>query len=282
MSEEQEIQEHFDIDPEALAAQEAEEAALAAEAEEEETEGEPKELPKGFMSKEAWVEAGKDPEEWVSPDVFKERTQRIQSESRLKRQLQQEREEFDSRIKNLNLLQQAQLNRQREELVSRRDDLIDVADKEGVRKIDKELKDLDSHADLVADREEQKVAKPPEVVEWEEENPWCMDINDPRTPVAQKAFKEAVESGKTMAGALRAAEKAAVQVKATPDGKPKKAPIQMADRGQSAAINGKDSPSLSWSQLKPEEVTMYEEFFEGTGMTKKDYLKTVADERKGA
>lgn len=39
-----------------------------------------KEAPSGYMSKEAWTAAGKDPDEWVSEDVFKERTLRIKNE----------------------------------------------------------------------------------------------------------------------------------------------------------------------------------------------------------
>jgi hypothetical protein len=160
------------------------------------------------MSKEAWVAAGKPEDEWVSPEVFKERTQRIQSESRLKREIREREQEFESRLKNVNLLAQAQLERQRRELLSQRDDMIDVADKEGVKRIDKELVDLEKQQKLVAEEERPAIQKPPEVLEWESENQWCMDINDPRTPIAQQAFKEAVQSGKTIAGALRAADKA--------------------------------------------------------------------------
>lgn len=293
MSAEQEIQDHFGIDPEDVTEEETEETTEEQEPEEETTEAdEPEEekeepekpLPKGFMTKEAWVESGKDPDEWVSPEVFRERSQRIKETTELKRRIREKEEDFDNRLKNLNALTQAQLKRQREELLTRRDDLIDVADREGVRKIDKELKDLDGHADLLNEKEEQKQDKPPEVVEWEEENPWCMNVEDPRLPVVQEAFAKAVKSGKTVAYALRQADKAVAEFEASekPKGKDKKPPLQMADRGNSPGKARNDAPSISWNQLSSEEATMYEEFFEPTGMSKKDFLKTVADQRKGA
>ena len=58
---------------------------------------EDKPAPRGYMSKEAWVESGKDPDEWVSEEVFKERGERIKQTTKLQK-------EFDNQIKNLNLL----------------------------------------------------------------------------------------------------------------------------------------------------------------------------------
>lgn len=275
MSEAQEIAEEFELTEDQLAEAEQEE--------QEEQDGKPEpEAPKGFISKEAWIESGKPAEDWVSPEVFKERTLRIQSESRLKRELKQREEDFDNRLKNLNAYSQAQLKRQREELLSKRDEYIEVADKAGVKKIDKELEDLNAHADLVKDEPKQQIQKPPEVVEWEEENAWCMDLNDPRLPIAQKAYTDAIAAKKTIAGALRAADKAVAAYKpeGKEAGKTAKTPIQMSDTSRSIGRN--DSPTLSWKDLKADEVTMFEEFFESTGMSKKDYLKTVADNRRGA
>src|SRR5690606_21375034 len=136
------------------------------------------------MSKEAWTAAGKDPGEWVSEDVFKERTLRIKNEQRLKRALAETKEDFDNRLKNLNMLSQAQLERQRQELLSRRDDAIDTADKATVKRLDKEIDAIDKEVALVTEKKPEQNTKPPEIAEWEEENPWIFDEDDPRVKVA--------------------------------------------------------------------------------------------------
>lgn len=245
-----------------------------------------KEAPSGYMSKEAWTAAGKDPEEWVSEDVFKERTLRIKNEQRLKRQLAETKEDFDNRLKNLNLLSKAQLDRQREELLARRDDAIDVADKNAVKRIDKEIEAIDKQSDLVADKKVVQ-SKPPEIAEWEEENPWIFDENDPRVKIANDAAAEALKQNKTLAAALRAADKAVIAYMKESDEpeKPnveykKKPPVSMADTSRS--VSSGEGATLSWGQLTGEEANIYEEFFAHTAMTKKDYLKTVADQRRGA
>jgi len=62
----------------------------------------------------------------------------------------------------------------------------------------------------------------------------------------------------------------------------KKKPAQMVDSPKAAVGGGNDTATLSWNQLKREEIDVYEELFEHAGMSKKDYLKAVADQRKGA
>lgn len=246
----------------------------------EETKQEDKTAPSGYMSKDAWVESGKDPELWVSEDVFKERTLRIKNEQRLKRELAEKDKEFESRLKNVNLLQQAQLARQRAELIERRDEAIDVADKNAVKKLDKEIADLDKEAELVADKPAAAIVKPPEVDEWEEENPWINDVDDERTPVAQKAFAEAQKLGKTVAYCLRAAEKAVREMKTEEKSTEikKKPAVSMADSSRSSAGGG-DSLTLSWNQLTSEEKALHDELF--SHKTQKEYLKIVADARTG-
>lgn len=245
-------------------------------------ETEKKEEPKtsGYMTIEAWEASGKDPKDWVSEDVFKERTQRIKETSHLKRLLAEKDKEFDNRIKNLNAVQQAQLNRQRDELISRRDDAIDVADKAEVKRIDKQLNDLDKEAELASDKVQPP--KPIEIVEWEQDNPWIFNLDDPRSKIANDAAAAAINAGKTIAYALREADKAIAKYETAsePSEIRKKPPVPMSDSSRSSV--SRDAPTLNWGSLSKEEESLYEELYSHTGMTKKDYLKTVADQRKGA
>jgi len=250
------------------------------EAAEKEEQHEDKPAPSGYMSKDDWTASGKDPELWVSEDVFKERTIRIKNESRLKRELAETKKEFDSRLKDSNLLWQGQLSRQRAELMEKRDEAIDVADKTTVKKLDKQIADLDAEAQLIEEAPKAATVQPPEVAEWEEENPWINDVKDPRTAVAQAAFSKATAEGKTLAYALRQADKAvaAVKVESTTQEIKKKPSISMADSSR-AASSGGDSLTLSWNQLTGEEKTLHEELF--SHKTQKEYLKIVADARTG-
>ena len=255
------------------------EDVLPKEADTPQDEPQDKEKPSNHMSKEAWTAAGKDPDEWVSEDVFKERTLRIKNEQRLKRALAETKEDFDNRLKNLNMLSQVQLERQRQELLSRRDDAIDTADKATVKRLDKEIDAIDKEVALVADKKPEQNTKAPEIAEWEEENPWIFDEDDPRVKVANDAAAAASAQNKTLAAALRAADKAVAEYATKAPEYKKKPAVPMADSSKS--IPGQDSGTLSWKSLTSEEANIFDEFFAHTGMTQKDYLKTVADQRRG-
>lgn len=272
-------------------AEEVEENLEAEETEEQEEQEEAEEvaktdpsLPKGYMTKEAWIEAGKNPEDWVSPEVFVETRKRIEETNRLRRELRAKEEEFNNRIKNLNALQQKQLSRQRQDLLDRRDEAIDTADKAEVKRLDKELKSLDEEAELIAEKEEASPQKPAEVVEWENDNPWCHNPDDPRLAVAQKAWQEAqadVIAGKrTIAGALRLVDKAVAAVDVDDKKPAKRTPTPMVDSSKTTASTRNDGPSISWKDLTRDELAIYDDLYQG--MSKKDYLQAVADSRKGA
>lgn len=222
---------------------------------------EEKPVPRGYMSKEAWAESGRDPEDWVSPEVFKERGERIKMKA-----------EYDNRFKNLNMYYQKQMEIQRNDLLARRDDAIDTADKAAVKAIDKELKELDEIEQLNKVEEVTAVVKPPEVVEWEEENPWCNDPADPRLALAQRVYKSAVTSGKTPATALRLVDRelAAKFIDTS------KKPAQIAEGSRQAPARGDDGkPSMS--SLSAEEKKVWES---GLFDSKDDFLKAVQDDRK--
>lgn len=221
--------------------------------------------PRGYMSKEAWIESGKDPEKWVSPEVFAERGERIKMKIEMQR-------DFDNRLKNMQVLHQAQLRVQREELVAKRDEAIESADKAAVKGYDKQLKELDKMEELVMDNSEQATAKKsPEIIEWEAENPWINDPSDVRTSLAQSIFIKAIEEGKTHAGALRAVDR---EIAAKFIDKSRK-PAQIAE--SSRPSSGGDKGRISMSNLTPEEKKIWD-----TGMfsSQEKFLKAVEDERK--
>lgn len=224
--------------------------------------------PKGYMDKDAWIAAGKDPDEWVSPEVFKERGIRIEETSKLRKQLSQAQQEMEARIANLNKLHRAQLEQERNKLLVERDNAIDIADKSEVRRIDQALQQNAELQSAVADTQP---PKPAEVAEWEAENPWIYDQEDPRTAPAIAAFTEAQKSGKTMAGCILAAERAASKVQAAHS--TKRTAMPASDIPKARQVGG-GKMQLSMKDITPDEKAM-RTFFASDS----EFLKAVADSR---
>lgn len=268
----EEIEDAFDLTEEEILEEEQQE-------EEEEEKEEEKPKPSGYMTKEAWIASGKDPDEWVTEDVFKERTLRIKNESRLKRELAEREKEFDNRIRNLNALTQSQIKRLEAQLQAQRDEAIEVGDKAAVKSLDRQIHEVQEEAKLL-DEPKAVDQRDPAIIEWEAENPWVNDLEDPRRPIAIEAFTKAQNAGKSLAMCLIAADKSVSGYE--PERQEKRKMPQMADSSKSTISSKSDSPTLTWSQLKNDEITLYEELFEPEGMSKKDFLKTVADQRRGA
>lgn len=235
---------------------------------EESNESTEKPASKGYMDKDAWIAAGKDPDEWVSPEVFKERGIRIEETSKLRKQLSQIQQEADSRIANLNKLHRIQLEQAHNKLLLDRDNAIEIADKSEVRRLDKEIEHNKTLQQELADTPQ----KPPAVAEWESENPWIYDPEDPRTAPAIAAFTEAMQSGKTEAMCIIAAERAASKVQVQPP-VVKRTPTSTADAPKARQVSG-GKIQLTMKDISSEERQM-RSFFSSEA----EFLKAVADSR---
>lgn len=227
---------------------------------------------KGFMSKEDWVSAGKDVADWRDPVEYRHRGEMI----KLRNEMTRER---DEQIKNLNLLHNIRLEREREDLLLLRDNAIDIADKAEVKRIDKQLESNYQQASLVKDPVQQ--AKAPEVAEWEAENPWCQDPADPRLELANRVCSAELSKGATLAKALREVDKAISAKFASPQ----RQSSQMVE-GSRTAGGKRDAVGVIWAELSRDELEAW-----GTGMFnnpkdkdggKAAFLKTVANDRKGS
>ena len=234
----------------------------------ESTESTEKPVSKGYMDKDAWVAAGKDPDEWVSPEVFKERGIRIEETSKLRKQLSQIQQEADNRIANLNKLHRIQLESERNKLLVERKTAILTADESEVARLDKAL---EQNKDLQKDLEDAP-AKPAEVVEWESENQWIFDPEDPRTAPAIAAFTEAQQAGKTMASCILAADRAAAKINVSAP-VVKRTPTSTADAPKARQVSG-GKIQLSMKDISSEERQL-RSFFSSEA----EFLKAVADSR---
>lgn len=276
----QELEQEFNLEDE-----EINEALKLEETEEESPEPEidhKEPAPKLHISKDDWVKQGRDPELWVPPEVFKERTQRINETSKLKQEnqrLRAEREEDNRRLTNVAFLQQQQITRLRADLESRRDDAIDVGDRTAVKAFDRQLRDLDTEESLIKAPVQQQSSIPPEVQEWNEENAW-LTADHPLKSVANDVFIKAMNDGKTIAGALRMVDKELAKHKDEPVNR-KIASRSMVDSPSRGAVSRSDSVGLRMSDCTREEREMFNEFYKPSGISEKEFLKSVSESRKG-
>jgi len=221
---------------------------------------EEKPAPRGYMSKEAWIEAGRDPEDWVSPEVFKERGERIKMKA-----------DFENRLKNVNLFHQKQMDILRADLNARRDEAIDTADKAAVKRYDKELKELDDIEQLNK-VEPDAPQKPQAVLDWEARNPWSLNARDEKLPTAQRVYQAAIADGESVEDALKLVD----TVIAAKFIDTKKKVSQIAE-GSRPSSGKPDASKPSMATLTSEEKKIWEA---GIFDSKDDFLKAVADTRK--
>lgn len=281
MLDQQELEQEFDLEDDDL--KDVIDGELVDDDKDKPSEPEPKEpAPKLHISKEDWIAQGRDAELWVPPEVFKERTQRINETSKLKQEnqrLRAEREEDNRRLTNVAFLQQQQITRLRADLESRRDDAIDVGDRTAVKAFDRQLRDLDTEESLIKAPVQQQSSIPPEVQEWNEENAW-LTADHPLKSVANDVFIKAMNDGKTIAGALRLVDKELAKHKDEPAQK-RVASRSMVDSPSRGAVSRSDSVGLRMSDCTREEREMFNEFYKPSGISEKEFLKSVSESRKG-
>ena len=281
-AEEQEIIEAFEIDEEL----ENQELPGGEEPEEDqEVEPEQPEAPKSgadkmFIDKDAWIKQGRDPELWVSPDVFRERTERI----KLKSQMNQQEREFNRRLELNNRMHQVQLDRQRQDLESRKENAILEADPKEVKRIDKELRDIDALEQTIKPAPVAQANVDPAIAEWNADNDWLVQGSKEQILI-QEEFVRNVNEGKTVATALRRVDDFIKRNNLKPQSQTsepaqKKTPRSMVDNPKGGSTV-KSQSNLSWESLSSQEKSIYDELYADAGVSKKEYLQSVADSKKG-
>jgi len=270
MIDQEALEQEFDVEDE-----EINEALKQEDAEEESPkpiESDP--APKMHISKEDWVASGRDPAKWVAPELFAETTRRINETSKLR----QENQRIHERLTNVAFLQQQQISRLKADLESRRDDAIDVGDRTAVKAFDRQLRDLETEESLTKETVQQQANIPPEVQEWNQENPW-LTPDHPLNGMVNDVFVKAISEGKTIAGALRVVDRELAKHKDEP--KKKVATKSMVDSPSRGTVSRSDSVGLRFEDCTREEKDMFNEFYKPSGATLKEFLNDVSLARKG-
>jgi hypothetical protein len=286
-AEEQAINEAFEVDEE-LENQELPDDESEDEGEQEDVAGQ-QEKPENtkshpadkiYIDKETWIKQGRDPDKWISPEWFRDRTEKIQ----LKSMIAQQQKEFNRRLELNNRMHQVQLDRQRQELESRKENAILEADTKEVKRIDKELRDIDALEQTIKPAPVEQSNVDPAIAEWNADNDWLVQGSKEQILI-QEEFVRNVNEGKTVATALRRVDDFIKRNNLRPqlqaaESSQKKTPRAIVDSPKGGAVV-KSQSNLSWESLSSQEKSIYDELYADAGVSKKEYLQSVADSKKG-
>lgn len=236
------------------------------------------ETPKGHMSKEAWVEQGKDPEEWRSPEVFAERGKWINETKNLKTQIDSLKTDFSGQIQSLNQLHQIQMAQKILDLEAQRDSAIGEADTEQANVYQAQI-DQTRKVQNATVTPAQQPGKDPAISTWEESNPWVMNPDDPKTVYANNRFANYQQQGLTPDAALKLVDSDIS--KAFPNVNPNRNGAAMAEGSRGPGGKRAAGPNLSMTDLTREEQNIYRAM-PNAWKSEADFLKAVSNDRKGA
>lgn len=198
-------------------------------------------------------------EDWVDARDFNNRGEYI---NQLKSQ-QAKLDQVDTRIANLNQMNEAKLSVQRQELMQRRDLLIEAADVVGVKQVEQQIQSL---APV-----QQVPAEDPAVTSWNANNPWILED----TPKAAYA-RDVYQRNGGAANAINALMEVNKEMEKHYSGNKDKAPIS--EGGSSPQGNKVKTRNLTMNDLTPEESKM-RQFFPHF-KDEKVFLQAVTDARK--
>jgi len=215
----------------------------------------------GWKDLEPYIEEGGDPEKWRSAEAFNVYGDMVGELKRTKK-------DFDTRLEGVHKLSQAQLAAQREELLAKRDQLIDEGGRTAeVKALDKQINTLNVPAVPVSNNA---------LDDWNSRNAWIYE-DSPKTSRAKDVFGREMSSGKSVEQAIAAVE-ADIQKNFSPR---REAHIPESEKGKGSAGFKAKVSSVTWDDLSSEETKIYNAM-PNAWKDKKEFLQAVQDERKAA
>lgn len=142
---------------------------------------------KGHMSRDAWIEAGNEPDEWVSADRYKEKGEMISQINRLKG----ENANFEKRLVRNEKLAGEMVKAAVADLEAKRDAAIVDADVEASNKIQQQIDEVKEGA-----REEPDSGGDPVIQAWNQENKWIQN-DSAKSRFAGLLYQQGVAEGLT-------------------------------------------------------------------------------------
>lgn len=215
--------------------------------------GEAKARSKGWVSRDEWVESGKDENDWVNFKHFNEKGELI-AQARESRRM---KEEFDQRISANNDMWKAQLELQKQDLIKQRDEAIDLADKDAVKELDSKIAAVDKQASTLEEPEEPEALAPgqPTPEDIQAENTYFSTLDGrAKQAFAQQLATQFVGmglSGQSLVDAIDVEMK-----KEFPNVNPNRQKASMTDTKSRSTGNNSDKPAYSVDSLTAEDKRM--------------------------
>lgn len=207
-----------------------------------------------------------DPKEWRSAEVFNERGEWIQRHKAQERRINELQDDFNTRLSNVTQLHQIQLEAQKAELIRKRDEAIDLADKDAALGYQSQLEKLDQTPVQPEANKGQQVLD-----EWNKENPWIFG-NDPKAAYAKQQFALYESQGNSVTEAIR-------KMEADVEGAFAKKPPT--PEGGSRPGSKRSASKLSWGDLTSDEVKYYRSM-PNAWESEAAFLQAVQDSRSAS
>lgn len=210
------------------------------------SEDEAKARSKGWVGKEEWVESGKDADDWVNFNHFNAKGDLIAQA----RRVQTLEKEFEKRLADNNEFHKANLEMRLSELQDKRDEAIDIADKDAVKKLDGEIKSIDKQIDKLSVKEPELTG--PSEADIQVENAYFNTLDT----IAKKStanylgqqYAQQGLSGQALVNAVEADMK-----KEFPNTNPNRQKASMTDKKTRNSNDSKEKPKYSMDDLSPQD-----------------------------
>jgi len=207
--------------------------------------------------------------DWRSAEVFNERGVWIDKHKQQEKRMSDMEGRFNSRMDNANKLHQTQIEMQKQELIRKRDDAIDLADRDQANRYQTDIDSLNAQPEPPQANNENTVLD-----QWNVENPWILG-NDPKAAYAKQQFGSYQGQGMT-AGQSIAAMEADVN-RAFPDVNLNRDRQPIPEKGSKPGRK-RAAAKLSMADLSGEELKYYRAM-PNAWSSEAEYLQAVQDTR---
>ncbi len=205
-----------------------------------------------------------DPAEWRSAEVFNERGEWIDRHKKQQKQIDEMQSTFNTRMDNANKLHQQQIELQKADLIRKRDDAIDLADKGAANGYQDDIDKLNTQPTAVDGQST--------LDSWNSSNPWILQ-NNPKAAYAKQQFGMYQGQGMSSDAALSNMENDVNRE--FPDINPGRE-RQPTSEGGSRPGNKRGASKMTWSELTNDELKYYRAMPEAW-KSKAEYLQAVQD-----
>ena len=224
----------------------------------------------GWKSEEEWGDSKDKPAEFVSAEIFNERGKWIEKQKAQQKRVDDLEKSFNSRLDNQREFMKQQAEAQKNELIRKRDEAIDDADRKTANKYQDDIDSLKKVDDEPAVSNNQQ-----DVLDnWNKTNTWILQ-NNPKAAYGKQQFGAYQQQGMTATQAIAAME--ADVSREFPDVNPLRHNAPLQEGG--TPPGGKPKPrKLTMGDLTSDEKKYYNSM-PGAWKNDAEFLQTVQDVR---